>query len=256
MAQHRPHPYLDHSLPIAFAHRGGSLEVEENTMPAFEHAVRLGYTHIELDVHATSDGVVVIHHDDMLERMAGDPRKIGDLDWATLSQVRTKAGATLPRLDELLLSFPGLNVNIEPKSDSVLGPLADLLRGTNAVSRIGIGCFDPRRTESLRLMLGDELCWSPAHAGVFRLWLKGWGLPATTGDFQMVQVPPSYLGIPIVTQRFVETAHARGVQVHVWTVDEEAEMERLLDLGVDALMTDRPTLLRTVLKRRGQWHGN
>jgi glycerophosphoryl diester phosphodiesterase len=255
MRQHFPHPYLDHPLPIAFAHRGGSLEAEENTMSAFEHAVRLGYTHVELDVHATTDGVVMIHHDDTLERMAGDPRTIADLDWAELSRVKTHGGATLPRLDELLLSFPSLHVNIEPKSDSVLQPLADLLRRTDAVSRIGVGCFDPERTGRLRRMLGEQLCWSPAHAGVFRLWLKGWGLPVKTDAFQMVQVPTAHLGIPVVTRRFVEVAHAGGVQVHVWTVDEEPEMERLLDLGVDALMTDRPSLLRAVLERSGQWHG-
>jgi glycerophosphoryl diester phosphodiesterase len=255
MSARRLHPYLDQPLPIAFAHRGGSLEAEENTMPAFEHAVRLGYTHVELDVHLTTDGVVVIHHDDTLERMAGDSRKVGELDWAELSRVKTKGGATLPRLDELLESFPQLCVNIEPKSDSVLEPLADLLRRNNVISRIGIGCFDPRRTDRLRQMLGEELCWSPAHAGVFRLWLKGWGLPVATDACQMVQVPPAHMGIPVVTRRFVEAAHMRGVQVHVWTVDEEAEMERLLDLGVDALMTDRPTLLRAVLERRGRWHG-
>ncbi|TVR11131.1 MAG: glycerophosphodiester phosphodiesterase [Salinarimonadaceae bacterium] len=255
MRQYRRHPYLDYPLPIAFAHRGGGLEAEENTMAAFERAVGLGYTHVELDVRATSDGVVVIHHDETLERMTGDSRAVAELDWAELSRVTTRGGETAPRLDELLSAFPGLCVNIEPKSDSVLEPLAELLRRADAVSRVGIGCFDPNRTLALRRMLGEELCWSPAHAGVLRLWLAGWGLPIATDAFQMVQVPMRYRGVPVVTRRFVEVAHARGVQVHVWTVDEEAEMERLLNLGADALMTDRPSLLRAVLQRRGQWRG-
>jgi glycerophosphoryl diester phosphodiesterase len=255
MTSARPHPFLDHPRPIAFAHRGGSLEAEENTMPAFERAVALGFTHIELDVHATRDDVVVIHHDDTLERMAGDRRAIADLDWSELSAVTTLGGATVPRLDELLSSFPDLNVNIEPKSDRVIEPLAALLRRADAVSRIGIGCFDPKRTRTLCELLGEGVCWSPAHAGVLRLWLGGWGLPVGSPEFPMVQVPTSFDGIPVVTSRFVEAAHADGIQVHVWTVDEEAEMERLLDMGVDALMTDRPSVLRAVLERRGQWHG-
>lgn len=251
----RPLPFLDLPRPFAFAHRGGSLEAEENTMPAFERAVSLGFTHVELDVHATRDGFVVIHHDQTLERMAGDRRAIADLDWAQLARVRTLGGAQVPRLDELLSSFPDLFINIEPKSEHVLAPLADLLRQADALSRIGIGCFDPRRTARMCNLLGGNVAWSPAHAGVFRLWLCGWGLPAGRLNFPMVQVPTDFHGVPIVTSRFVNAAHERGIQVHVWTVDEEAEMDRLLDLGVDALMTDRPSLLRAVLQRRGQWHG-
>lgn len=255
MRRDRPLPFLDQPRPFGFAHRGGSLEAEENTMPAFERAVALGFSHVELDVHATRDGVVVIHHDATLQRMAGDARAIGDLDWAELARISTRGGAQVPRLDELLSSFPDLFVNIEPKSERVLAPLADLLRRTDAVSRVGIGCFDPHRTQRLCALLGENVAWSPAHAGVFRLWLSGWGFPAGRFTCPMVQVPTHFHGVPIVTHRFVEAAHERGIQVHVWTVDEEAEMDRLLDLGVDALMTDRPSLLRTVLQRRGQWHG-
>jgi len=90
---------------------------------------------------------------------------------------------------------------------------------------------------------------------VLRLWLAGWGVPVRVPDFPCVQVPTHFKGIPVVTRRFVKAAHARGIQVHVWTVDDEAEMERLLDLGVDGVMTDRPALLRRVLERRGAWHG-
>jgi glycerophosphoryl diester phosphodiesterase len=253
MRQQRRHPYLDYPRPIAFAHRGGGLEAEENTMPAFERAVSLGFTHVELDVHATRDGVVVIHHDDTLERMAGDPRAIADLDWSELSTVATRGGASIPRLDELFLSFPTLNVNIEPKSDRVIEPLVELIRRAKVLPRVGIGCFDPRRTGRLCELLGEGLCWSPAHAGVLRLWLAGWGLPVAVGSFPMVQVPTHFRGIPVVTPRFLRVAHRRGIHVQVWTIDEAPEMERLVDMGVDAIMSDRPSLLREVLQRRGKW---
>ena len=250
----RPHPFLDHPRPTAFAHRGGSLEAEENTMPAFERAVGLGYTHVELDVHLTKDGQVVIHHDPTLQRMFGVDRAVADLTMADLAGIRTPGGATVPLLADLLHAFPHLHVNIETKSDAVVPALAEVIRKAGALERICVGSFAPERTAAARAALGQGLCWSPAHAGVARLWACGWGLPLPCG-FPVVQVPVQWRGIPVVTPRMVRAAHARGIHVQVWTVDDEAEMNRLLDIGVDALMTDRPSLLRDVLRRRGQWHG-
>ena len=247
------HPFLDHPRPLAIAHRGGSLEGEENTMPAFAHAIALGYTHLETDVHLTRDGVVVVHHDPTLARMTGDPRAIADLTWDELRAVRTPGGASVPRLCDLLESWPDRFVNLESKSDAVVAPLAELITRMKALHRIGTGSFDPDRTARLRALLGDGLCWSPAHRGVLGLWLRGWHLPLRTGSFQMVQVPLFFRGIPVVTPRFLRAAHQRGIQVQVWTVDDAATMHRLLDMGVDALMSDRPTLLKEVLMARGQW---
>lgn len=245
------HPFLDHPLPIAFAHRGGALEAEENTMPAFARAVAMGYNHIETDVQATRDGVAVVFHDDTLERMAGEPDRIDALTWDELSRRRTRGGAAIPRLDDLLAAWPGLMVNLEAKSDAAVAPLAEAVRRTGALGRVCVGAFEAGRTARLRQLLGPGLCWSPAHAGVLGLWLRGWWLPGRRPDFPVVQVPPTYRGIPVVTRRFVAAAHAHGVQVHVWTVDDRAEMERLLDIGVDGLMSDRPTLLKEVIAARG-----
>jgi glycerophosphoryl diester phosphodiesterase len=249
------HPFLDHPRPIAFAHRGGSLEAEENTMAAFAHAVGLGYTHIETDVQATRDGVAVIFHDDTLERMTGEPDRVADLTWEELSRRRTKGGEAIPLLDEVFEEWPDMFINLEPKSAAAVAPMAEAIRRAEALGRICVGAFEASFTERSREVLGPHLPWSPAHGGVARLWAAGWGLPVSVPEFPAVQVPVAFRGIPVVTRRFIRAAHARGVQVHVWTVDEEAEMERLLDLGVDGLMTDRPTLLRAVLERRGQWHG-
>ncbi|MFN7003687.1 MAG: glycerophosphodiester phosphodiesterase [Roseinatronobacter sp.] len=253
MSDQAPHPLLAHPGSIAIAHRGGGLEGEENTLPAFDHAVALGYTHAELDVHATRDGVVVIHHDPDLARLCGDPRRIADLDWASLQQLRTKGGAAIPRLQDLLEAHPGLHVTIEAKSDAVVAPLCALIERMGVLERISIGAFAPARTAQARKLLGSYLLWSPAHAQVARLWARGWGLPLGLDGFGVVQVPVAWKGIPLVTARFVRAAHAAGVAVQVWTVNEAAEMHRLLDLGVDGLMTDRPTLLREVLEARGQW---
>lgn len=251
----RRFPFLDHPRPTAIAHRGGALEREENTLPAFGLAVSLGYTHVELDVHATRDGVVVIHHDPSLARMTGDPRAIADLDWAELRTIRTMGGAEIPRLDALLEEHPALFVNIEAKSDTVVKPLAEIIRRMGAVTRIGVGSFRQNRTTRLRALLGEGLCWSPAHRAVAGLWLRGWWLPLPLGGFPVVQVPERYRGIPVVTPRFVRAAHRAGVSVQVWTVNEVDAMVRLLDMGVDGIMTDRPTRLRQVLEERGEWRG-
>lgn len=245
--------FLDRPLPLAFAHRGGALEAEENTLEAFEHAAGLGYSHIETDVQATRDGVAVIFHDAELARMTGRVGAIADLDWSTVSRLRTLGGARLPRLEEALAAFPTLYFNIEAKSDAAVGPMADAIRRCGARSRICIGSMRVRRTHRLRALLGDDICWSPAHRDVAQLWLAGWGLPIPRPQYPCVQVPPHFHGVPVVTPRFVAAAHARGLQVHVWTVNSETEMERLLELGVDGLMTDRPALLRTVLQRRGKF---
>jgi glycerophosphoryl diester phosphodiesterase len=249
------HPFLDHPRPLAVAHRGGSLEAEENTMAAFARAVGLGYTHIETDVHATRDGVAVIHHDATLARMTGDPRAIADLDWTDLARVRTHGGAAIPRAEELLAAFPSLRVTFELKCDRVAGPLAEVIGRADALDRVCVGSFSAARTAAVRALLGPGLCWSPARGGVLALWLAGWGLPIPRPDFGLVQVPPVHKGIPVVTPRLIRTAGRRGIDVQVWTVDDAAGMERLIDLGVGAIMTDRPSLLREVLIRRGQWPG-
>ncbi|WP_461468676.1 glycerophosphodiester phosphodiesterase [Pararhodobacter sp.] len=251
----RPHPFLDHPRPIAIAHRGGSLEGEENTLPNFARAVAMGYTHLETDVHATRDGHVVIHHDPTLARMTGDPRAIADLTRDELRALRTPGGAGIPLLSELLETHPDTFVNIEAKSDAVVEPLAALLTRMNALDRIATGSFNPNRTRRLSRLLGPGLCYSPAHAGVLAIWLRGWGLPVPHGAFRVLQVPMRFRGIPVVTPRFLRAAHARDLQVQVWTVDDEDAMHELLDMGVDGLMTDRPALLKSVLQTRRQWRG-
>jgi len=247
------HPFLDHPRPLAIAHRGGSLEGEENTLPAFAHAVRLGYSHLELDVHLTADGHVVIHHDPTLDRVFRAPRAIADMTLRDLQQIRSPGGAVVPLLSDLLEEHPFACVNIEPKSAAVVAPLAALIRKMGVIDRIGTGSFDPARTRQLCESLGGRLCWSPALPGVLGLWLRGWHLPLRTGGFPMVQVPPHFHGIPVVTRRLVRAAHRLGIQVQVWTVDDAQTMHALLDIGVDALMTDRPSVLKQVLQSRGEW---
>lgn len=244
------HPALPPG-PVAIAHRGGSREAEENTLEAFQYAAGLGFRDIETDVHATRDGVAVIHHDATLARMTGDPRAIAEMDWAELARVRTHGGAAIPRVEEALSAFPGVRFIFELKARRAAAALAPVVAG--ALDRVAVGAFDPAHTAEARARLGEGLLWSPGRPGVLGLWLRGWGLPLPRPDFRVMHVPPAFRGIPVVTGRVVRAAARAGVAVQVWTVDEAPEMERLLDMGVHAVMTDRPSVLREVMRARGAW---
>jgi glycerophosphoryl diester phosphodiesterase len=253
--------FLEHPGPIAFAHRGGALEAPENTWEAFRRAEGLGYRYIETDVHATSDGIVVTVHDADLARTTGRPGLVRDARWAELSAVRaTGSGEPIPRLDEALAAWPHIRWNIDAKHDSVVGPLIETIHRAGALDRVCIVSFNDRRVARLRRAFGPKLCTAMGSGATALLRLAsvvpggtGAALQGRIGDYGAAQVPVRRWGMTIVDRRLVETAHEQGSEVHVWTVDDATEMERLLDLGVDGIMTDRPEVLKDVLTRRNEW---
>jgi glycerophosphoryl diester phosphodiesterase len=249
-----PCAFLDHPGPLAIAHRGGAGDWPENTMPAFAGAVALGYRYVETDVHVTSDGVVLAFHDDRLDRVTDRTGAIAELPYAEVARARVDGVEPIPLLEELLGTWPELRVNIDPKHDEVVEPLATVLRRTGATERVCVGAFSDRRLARLRAMLGPGLCTSLGPAAVARLRAASLGLGRVEPDGCCVQVPPRAKGLPLVDRRFVAAAHEAGLDVHVWTIDEAVEMRALLDLGVDGIMTDRPSVLREVLVARGEWH--
>ena len=232
MAAGRPpadHPYLAWDGPLPIAHRGGTSDHPENTMPAFARAVELGFVYLETDVHATRDGHLVAFHDPDLARTCGRPGAIAELD--------------------LVEAFPTARFNVDCKDDRALEPLIGELRRLDCLDRVCVGSFSDRRLKRLRRELGSGLCTS---LGPREITLLTAGTPVPGGG-RAAQVPVSAGPVTIVTRRMVERCHRRGLQVHVWTIDDAEEMVRLLDLGVDGIMTDRPEVLRSVLLDRGQW---
>jgi glycerophosphoryl diester phosphodiesterase len=253
--------FLDSPGPIAFAHRGGAGEAPENTWTAFSRAVELGYRYMETDVHASADGVVLAVHDPDLLRTAGRPELVRAMHSKDLASVRLAGDEPVPRLDELLAAWPDLRWNIDAKHDTVVEPLTRTLQRAGAVDRVCITSFSDRRLARIGREVGPRLCMATGPAAIASLRLASllYGSAGATAAgrvrrFGAAQVPLRQGILPIVDRRFVAMAHRIGLQVHVWTVDNEMVMARLLDLGVDGIMTDRPTALKAVLEQRGAWH--
>jgi glycerophosphoryl diester phosphodiesterase len=259
-------------------------------MPAFEHAVALGFRYLETDVHLSADGVLMAFHDPDLSRTCGIDGTIADMTADELADVLVDGRAPIPPMSDLLERFPDARFNIDCKSDAAAGPLAALIRRFDAIDRVCLGAFSHARLGKLRTLLGPQLlsCMSPQEVATLRLTGRVTGSAA-----RAAQVPPRYpepqrqpqpqpqpekcldvraqrdergifralargrqMGIAVVNERFVRNAHRLGIPVHVWTIDDPDEMHRLLDLGVDGIMTDRPEVLREVLIERGEWHSS
>ena len=251
------------NVPIIYAHRGGAALRPENTIAAFDHGMACGADGLEFDVHLASDGVVVIHHDETLERTTDGRGRLCDHTAAQLAALdagcRFRAadgsapyaagGIGVPTLHEVLRRYPSAQLIVELKvGGGVLARrVVDEVRAASALDRVSVGSFHPDALEAVRqyepsMRTGatrGETRWA-----LYRSWI-GLGLgPAPYREFQV----PEWSGMtPIVSRRFVRAAHRRGIPVKVWTVNDPAAMRRLAAIGVDALITDRPDLARSVI---------
>ena len=253
-------PYLPRGRVLAFAHRGGAYHPEieglENTMAAFRHAAALGYDYLETDVHLTADGVLLAFHDDVLDRVTDQQGAVRELTLADVRRARIGGREEVPTLVDLLDAFPGARFNIDIKSDDAVAPLAQLVRERGLWDRVLIGSFSRKRIRRFRALTDGRVptaadplqvvAWRLSPSARLARLLAGGGCAA-------FQVPHRHRRLVVVTPGLVRRAHAAGVQVHVWTIDDPAEMVELLDLGVDGLITDRTDLLKDVLVVRGLW---
>lgn len=253
-------PYLPPGKVLAFAHRGGAYHPEieglENTMAAFRHAAALGYDYLETDVHLTADGVLLAFHDEVLDRVTDQQGAVGDLTLAEVRRARIGGQEEIPTLVDLLDAFPQARFNIDIKSADAVAPLAALVRQRELWDRVFIGSFSRRRIRRFRALTDGRV---PTAADPWEV--VAWRLSPSVrvarllagGEFAAFQVPHRRGRLTVVTPGLVHRAHAAGLQVHVWTIDDPAEMAELLDRGVDGIFTDRTDLLKDVLEGRGQW---
>lgn len=253
------HPYLRRDLPLAMAHRGDQRRHPPGNMwPAFESAVELGFRYLETDVQATRDGTLVLFHDERLDEATTGTGTVADHRWGELSAIRYRNGLQvsdqgLVPLEEVVQRWPDLRLNLDAKTESTVAPLVHLVVRHDALHRVCLASFDAARLARLRRQAGPEACSILSRAEVALLRVASFlpVRPPVRGD--AAQVPPSYRHVPLVDRRMIAAAHGAGLDVHVWTIDDPGAMERLLDLGVDGLITNDPATLRQVLAARGQW---
>jgi glycerophosphoryl diester phosphodiesterase len=253
-------PYLDHPRPIAFAHRGGAAHAPENSWTAFEHAIKLGYAYLETDARATSDGMLVAFHDRTLDRVTGASGPVSALSYRDISALRVAGSEPIPLIEDLLGTWPDVRFNIDLKDAPGISLLPGVLRRTGAWDRVCVTSFSGRRLRAARKLLDQPVCMttSPAAVAAIRCTIgTASGEPQvrllahrlSRSSMRCAQVPAQ-----VATAAFVRRAHALGLDVHVWTINDRAEMNRFLDLGADGVMTDDIAMLRDVLIERDQWH--
>ncbi len=261
-----PRPYLASDHPLFFAHRGGSALAPENTLVAFERGLSHGADALETDVHATRDGEIVVLHDAAVNRTTNGS---GPVAAYTLDELRALdagfrftpdggrtypfrgTGVTIPTLREALERFPTTRVNIEMKAGSPQSEehLWRIIQELGAQDRVLVASFSLAPLARFRALTKGRVATAATmpEMRVFLLAAYARRLRRLRPAYDALQVPETWRGIPIVTSVTVAAAHQLGLAVHVWTVDERARMQRLLALGVDGLMSDRPDILHVVL---------
>ncbi|MGN6128759.1 MAG: glycerophosphodiester phosphodiesterase family protein, partial [Nocardioidaceae bacterium] len=217
-----------------------------------------GYRYLETDVHAPRDGVLLAFHDSVLDRVTDRRGEIATLSYDEVAAAVVGGREQVPTLESLLEAFPHARFNIDVKAEAAVEPLARLIDAHAAHDRVCVGAFSERRLTRFRRLVGPRVATScgPAVAALTRAApVRSLVGALTRGRGAVLQVPHRRGRLTVVTGAFVARAHASGRPVHVWTVDDAAEMHHLLDLGVDGIMTDRTDVLRKVLQQRGQWMG-
>jgi glycerophosphoryl diester phosphodiesterase len=265
-----PHPYFALPTPLAIGHRGCAGEVPENTLASFERGLHDGAVILESDVHLTRDGVPVLIHDDGLERVSDGSGRVAEHGFAELAELDAGyrftsdegrshpfrgRGLRVPSLAEALDAFPGARFNLELKEDlpGIVERTIEVVVGAGRCDLTLLTAADDALMAKLRAHLarcGAAVAQGACTADVveFVRTARNGGRP--TGPAMALQIPTEFGGRPLVTRALVDHAHAHDVQVHVWTVNDPSEMERLLDLGVDGIVTDFPARAARIAARR------
>ncbi len=260
--------FVKENAPVlVFAHRGGGGLIPENTLDAFVYSAKMGADVLELDVHGTADGALVVHHDASVDRTTDGRGKISEMTLGAIKKLdagyRFSADnnqtfpfrnqkITVPTLEEIFDRLPEMTFNIEPKQSapSIIKPLCDLIRARKMTDKVIVGSFRQAVIDEFRRTCPEvATSASPSEVTEF-LTLSKTGLSESyTPPMQALQIPENLGALSVVTKNFVENAHRKNLQVHVWTINETADMQRLIDVGVDGIMTDYPDRLLNLLGR-------
>ena len=242
------HPYLKQPGISISAHRGGSLEAPENTIESFQYAIEVGSAYIETDVQLSADGIPFIFHDDDLNRLLGKDLIFNNLHSEEINQLRLFEVYQIPTLKEVLKKFPDTFFQIDVKTDEVALPTMEIINELDAFNRICIASFSSKRLKLVKENY-PKTCLSMGPNEILKLLLASFGLYKKRVQGDCLQIPIYHYGIKLVTKRFIKFVQSLGLKIHVWTINDEDTMQKLIDLGVDGIITDRPKLLKEVLAR-------
>ena len=239
--------YLEYDGLKVLAHRGGAEESNENTLESFDYSQSLGCEFIETDVQVSSDGIPYIFHDDDLKRILNNPIRFDSLSSNEIDELSIFNSCKIPKLSDALLRFPNLCFQIDFKTDEVVMPALDVINEMNVFDRVCIASFNSKRLQSVRSLYPD-LCISMGPNEVFKTLLASFNLYKGDIPGDCLQIPMSYYGIKIVSKRFVDFIHSRGLKIMIWTINDIKTFKYLIDLGVDGIITDKPKLLFKTIK--------
>ncbi|MGI8678357.1 MAG: glycerophosphodiester phosphodiesterase family protein [Jatrophihabitans sp.] len=244
--------YADSPGPLAIAHRGGAGLGAENTLGAFSRSYALGVRYLETDVRLTADGRLVAFHDARLARVTGATGTVRSRSLAELAPLSVLGGGPIVSMDDVVAAYPDACLTVDVKDPAVIAPLAELLTSSGATARVCVAAARGSWSRAMQSLVGPELCTALSWRALAHLASsRGAG---SYGTAAFAHVPLRLGRVPVFRDDLVARAHDAGVRMIVWTVNDATTMHRLLDHGVDGIITDRPDLLREVLIARGQWH--
>ncbi len=262
------HPYFDLPTPLVIGHRGAAGEAPENTIEGFRRGVADGAAIVETDLHPTKDGALVLLHDDEVDRTTDGSGRISQLTLAQAQHLDAGhrfaagdgtpwrgCGVRIPTLAEAFEALPGVRFNIEIK-ETLPGTVERTLETIARAGREGLTLLAAEKDSTMAQIreaiaqMGIPVATGACVGDVLRCVRAALdGAPPPPGAMAL-QIPADFAGRPLVTRELVAFAHAHGIQVHVWTINEPAEMRSLLDLGVDGLVSDHPARVRDVVAAR------
>ena len=260
----------ENSRILVFAHRGGGGLFPENTLGAFEYSAKMGVDVLELDVHATADGALVVLHDGSVNRTTDGSGRISEMTLEAVKKLdagykfstdggqtfpfRGK-GITVPTLQEIFDALPNMTFNVEPKQaePSITKPLCELIRERKMTDKIIVGSFRQTAIDEFRRECTEvATSATPSEVSKFLAMYKTGIGESYSPPMQALQIPQNLGSLQIVSKDFIETAHKLNLKVHVWTINDTADMSRLIEMGVDGIMTDYPDRMLNLLNKNPQ----
>ena len=238
---------------LAFAHRGGNESAPENSFLAFKNAVDIGYKYLETDVHLTKDGHLIAFHDNTLDRVTDKNGLIKDLALNEIKKAKINGKEEIPLLSDLLDSFPQCFFNIDCKVNETVQPLINLIRAKSLIDRVCIGSFSQKRINYIRKSLGSSVITSMGPAEVILSKFLSFSSLSYNFSSSYTSIPIERYGVKLLDKRNIDYLKSNNQKVIAWTINNEDEMKMLIKMGVDGIMTDNLSLLKSVLIEENLW---